>query len=70
MKSDKLFVLLIAGLLWSDAAFAYVDPVNGAIMLQLLLSGAAGVIVVFRRAVGDLFRRLTGRVRDRTESSE
>lgn len=41
MSLDKFIVLFVTGLLWSDAAMAYVDPVNGAMMLQLLLSGIA-----------------------------
>lgn len=39
-------VTLAAGLLWlgsSNAAYAYLDPGTGSILLQLLLGGIAGV---------------------------
>lgn len=40
---------------------AYIDPVNGAMLLQLLLSGIAGALVVFRRVIGSFFTRLKAR---------
>ena len=59
--SVKLVVAMILGLLWAAPACAYVDPVNGAMLLQLLLSGIAGVSVVFRRVIGGFFQRLKAR---------
>lgn len=70
MSLNNFIVLLVTGLLWSDAALAYVDPVNGAMMLQLLLSGIAGGLMVFRRALSDLFRRIIGRSENKPDSHE
>jgi hypothetical protein len=70
MNFQKLVVLLITGLLWSDSAMAYVDPVNGAMMLQLLLSGIAGGLMVFRRALSDLLRRIIGRRENKSDTHE
>lgn len=70
MNFHKLVALLVTGLLWSDAALAYVDPVNGAMMLQLLLSGVAGGLMVFRRALSDFVKRVVGRRRNEIDSHE
>lgn len=70
MNFQKLVVLLITGFLWSDSAMAYVDPVNGAMMLQLLLSGIAGGLMVFRRALSDLLRRIIGRRENKSDTHE
>lgn len=63
MKAGSGFALLTIGLLISRPAFAYVDPVNGAMLLQILISGVAGAGVVFRRVIGNFFRRLKARWR-------
>lgn len=54
----KLFILLLTCLVWSGPAIAYIDPVNGAMLLQLLLSGIAGAVIVFRRVIGGFISRL------------
>jgi hypothetical protein len=56
-----LIVLLFVLCSWSQPAMAYIDPVNGAMLLQLLLSGIAGALVVFRRVIGSFFTRLKAR---------
>ena len=57
--------LIAAGiLLWAAPAYAYLDPATGSILLQGLLAGVAGLIVVLRlywARVTAFFRRLTGR---------
>jgi hypothetical protein len=41
--------LVAAGLaLWAAPAYAYLDPATGSILLQGLLAGIAGVVVVGR----------------------
>jgi hypothetical protein len=47
---NSLIVVLAAWLLFVMAApaYAYVDPGSGAMLTQLLLGGAAGVIVLLR----------------------
>ncbi|MGH8669590.1 MAG: hypothetical protein ACREUN_03475 [Burkholderiales bacterium] len=41
--------LMAAGLsLWAAPAYAYLDPTTGSILLQGLLAGVAGVMVVGR----------------------
>ena len=43
---------------------AYVDPVSGTIILQLIIAGAVGTVAFFRRSIGRALRsvaRLWGR---------
>ena len=43
---------------------AYVDPVSGTIILQLIIAGAVGTVTFFRRSIGRALRsvaRLWGR---------
>ena len=50
--------------LWSHSAYAYLDPTTGSILLQGLLAGIAGLMVVLRLYWGRVkafFRKLTGR---------
>jgi hypothetical protein len=61
----KKFIVLVLGNVcvlvvgWTNSAWAYLDPGTGSMILQLLLGGIAGAIVVlklyWRRFVG-LFR--------------
>jgi hypothetical protein len=57
--------LIAAGiLLWAAPAYAYLDPATGSILLQGLLAGVAGLMVVLRLYWGRVtafFRRLRGR---------
>lgn len=49
-------------LLWTVPAYAYLDPTTGSILLQGLLAGVAGVMVVGRlywTRLKAFFRRLT-----------
>ena len=47
MSSAFLFVLVFLGTLRLDVpAYAYLDPGTGSILVQLLLGGVAGVLVV------------------------
>lgn len=50
--------------LWTVPAYAYLDPTTGSILLQGLLAGIAGAMVVgrlFWTRVKAFFRKLTGR---------
>jgi hypothetical protein len=51
-----------------DLLLAYIDPGSGALLLQALVAGAAGALIVFRNAFTGLTSRLLGRQRP-TESS-
>lgn len=62
MKNSTFFLLLNVFLMvvgFSSSAWAYLDPGTGSMVLQLLLGGVAGAIVIlklyWRRFVG-LFR--------------
>ena len=61
-----LGALIIAALLTPRHAWAYVDPGAGSMLLQVLLGGAAGLVM----AVKLLYRRITARpeVEGRTDS--
>jgi hypothetical protein len=51
MRSDHVILPAIAFVLAShveQAAYAYVDPASGSILLQLILGGIAGVAVVIK----------------------
>jgi hypothetical protein len=51
-------------LLWATPAYAYLDPATGSVILQGLLAGIAGLMVVLRLYWGRLkafFRRWLGR---------
>jgi len=39
-----------------DALLAYVDPVSGTIIIQLIIAGAVGAVAFFRRSIGRAFR--------------
>ena len=63
MKPSYLWVAagLLAGI---EPAHAYLDPTTGSILLQGLLAGVAGVVVVLRlywARVKAFFRNLLGR---------
>lgn len=72
MKNSVFFVLLNVVLIvigWANSALAYLDPGTGSMVLQLLLGGIAGAVVIlklyWRRFVG-LFR---GNTRDEAGNS-
>jgi hypothetical protein len=43
---------------------AYVDPVSGSILIQLIIAGAVGVVGFFRRSIFGGLGRLVGRRQD------
>jgi hypothetical protein len=62
LKISALVATVLA--LWTAPAYAYLDPTTGSILLQGLLAGIAGVMVVgrlFWTRVKAFFRRLMGR---------
>jgi hypothetical protein len=65
-RTDRRAVPLVIGaaaLLWAIPAYAYLDPATGSIILQGLLAGIAGLMVVLRlywSRVKAFFRRLGG----------
>lgn len=61
MKTSDIakFVVAAAGLFWIAPAQAYLDPATGSILLQGLLAGIAGIVVVVRL----YWRRLKGLVK-------
>ena len=62
LKISALVATVLA--LWTVPAYAYLDPTTGSILLQGLLAGIAGAMVVgrlFWTRVKAFFRKLTGR---------
>ena len=56
----KMLWVLMVGVLLPRSAHAYLDPGNGSMMVQLLLAGAAGLMValkMFWRRILTFFRR-------------
>ncbi len=41
--------------------FAYIDPMSGAILLQVIIAGFVGCVAFFRRSIGRVFGRVFGR---------
>ena len=59
MITNRLHMyLFLATLLLPISAHAYIDPVNGAMLLQLLLGGAAGILIFFRKVLKLLIKKL------------
>jgi len=50
------FSVCLSLLLWSNTAYAYLDPGTGSMMLQLLLAGLAGLAVTLKLT----WRRIRG----------
>jgi hypothetical protein len=62
LKISAVVAALLA--LWTAPAYAYLDPTTGSILLQGLLAGVAGVVVVLRLYWARLkafFRNLFGK---------
>lgn len=76
MKHVGSFLVVSIGLIvfgFEDSAQAYLDPGTGSMVLQLLLGGIAGVVVIlklyWRRFVG-LFRGNAGEESDHSSSED
>ena len=46
--SNLVLVLLLASLCWPATAYAYLDPAAGSLILQVILGGIAGFIVLLK----------------------
>ena len=61
-----VFVLLFATIYdFSRPAFAYIDPGSGSVLMQLLLGGSAGLIMLlnlFRERIADLVHSMRQRL--------
>ena len=60
IRTAVFFAVLLA---WIAPAYAYLDPATGSILLQGLIAGVAGLVVVLRlywQRIKALFRRLLG----------
>ncbi len=62
-----LIALCLVGVLTPRHALAYIDPVAGSVMLQVLIAGALGALFAFKQAgaavkmtISRIWRRLTG----------
>jgi hypothetical protein len=68
MTALRLFAALcVVDALTPAPALAYIDPVSGSIMLQVLIAGILGSLLAFKRvgfalknALSEMWRRLTG----------
>ena len=56
-------------MLQSPLTVAYIDPVSGAIILQVILAGAVGLVTFFRRSVFGFVRKLFRRGRPSDEQN-
>lgn len=50
--------------------FAYLDPGSGSVILQIIIGGVLGVLVVAKGFLGNLFRKVTSRTKRKKKSSE
>jgi hypothetical protein len=60
---QHILIAAAALLFWISPAYAYLDPATGSILLQGLLAGVAGLIVVLRlywQRMKALFKRMLG----------
>ena len=62
-----LIALCVVSLVAPAPALAYIDPVAGSVMLQVLIAGVLGALFAFKQAgaavkmtISRLWRRLTG----------
>ena len=62
-----LIALSLVGVLTPAPALAYIDPVAGSVMLQVLIAGVLGALFAFKQAgaavrmtISRIWRRLTG----------
>ena len=62
-----LIALCLVSVLTPRPALAYIDPVAGSVMLQVLIAGALGALFAFKQAgaavkmtLSRIWRRLTG----------
>ena len=51
------------------AILAYIDPGSGTLILQVILASVLAVPFLFRRAIGDVWRRVRGRHDDSSYAS-
>lgn len=57
---NVVFVFFLV-LLFPSYALAYIDPINGSILLQMLLSGVAGAFFVFRHLLYRIWCKILGK---------
>ena len=62
-----LIALCLVGIVAPARVLAYIDPVAGSVMLQVLIAGALGALFAFKQAgaavkmtISRIWRRLTG----------
>ena len=53
-----------------SGVLAYIDPVSGAIVLQLIVAGALGTIAFFRRSIWNVFCFVCRRGRAKEDSQK
>lgn len=63
LRSALLFTIVLA-LTWPREAYAYVDPVSGSVLLQVLAAGALATVFMLKRfwaSIKDSARRFLDR---------
>ena len=72
-KNDLAFIIFIATawflVFLIKPAYAYLDPGSGSMILQILLGGVAGLVVILK-LYWRRFMRLLGIAREKTEDSK
>jgi hypothetical protein len=67
-KTDQAVLTLVIFLTGTAPAYAYLDPGSGSMMVQLLLGGVAGFVVLVRLYWGRLLALLGFRREDKTDT--
>lgn len=58
MSRDRFVILGALWLLWPTAAYGYIDPGSGLLLVQGLISAVVGGLFIGRRAIGDALSRV------------
>ena len=56
--------------MWYMAFLAYIDPMSGTILLQVLIAGIMGGAALFRRSIWRMIRQLIPKKQPEQENSE
>jgi len=62
------FIVMIFFLFMTSNAYAYIDPGSGSMILQLILGGIAGLVVIIKLYWGRFLTMLG--IREKTDESE
>lgn len=61
-----LLILILAHIVWPPTAQAYLDPISGSVILQVVIAGALGALLTIKRvsfAIREAFSRAWKKLR-------